>query len=140
MVPIPNTDVALGQLISEFLASDSRRLCIFAHPLADSSDGWISSSRLRLATFGNDVYVLIASSDVTDADKSANSIRSAKSLWWSAVLVSTPVGLEEAGDRVELTEESLREIAARAEHILVEAYDQEGFLAWSKPPRAALGK
>ena len=132
LVPVPNTHVALAGLISDFLIADSRRLCIFSHPLAESSDPWVLRSRLRLATFRRDVYPLVTPPEVTEHNDLAVIIRHATSLWWSAALTRTPLEFEVTSDRVELAEESLRELATHAEHVIVEAYDNEGFLVWSK--------
>lgn len=130
LVPVPNTDPALADLVRGFLAAGAGRVCLFEEALGRPSDPWLASVTVPFWVHGEELYWV-----VTDPDPAAieDAITRAASFAppTIAALSQRPDAAPSHGSA--MTEHALAALARRAEQILVGAYDGEGYLVWTRP-------
>jgi hypothetical protein len=130
-VPTPNTDLWLVSIIRSFLTTDVKRLCIFENALAKPSDPWLSSKKMPVFTFHEEVYHFLLGTDAEN-EKIGETIRIATSHLFIGVMTSVPqeTGFSLGGG--EITSQELIGFAEKTEKIIVGAYDGEGYLIWRR--------
>ncbi len=122
----------LVDLACKFLGSDNDRLCIFENPNAQIPLNWSSEFTSYALSSGNDVYNLALGTSHDKADIET-AILESKSGWiFIGVMTSFP-DISRLARRREITNEEIELLAERAEHIIIGAFDGEGYLIWSKP-------
>lgn len=139
MVPVPNTTPALTAGIDEFLRENAGRLCLFESAVARPSYGFLSSPNaqdLRVLTFGEDVYYMLANDDI-DPEKIKKTIGYSTSYLTIGVLAELSnkdklLPIEQKMIRGEITRDELKVIAERTQTIIVGAYDGESYLLWRR--------
>lgn len=128
MTPVPNTDAHLRGQISSFLLSRQNSICIFEDANMLPSDPTFRSLRTRHAEFNDDVYHYLL---MTDSDNQITlTLKEAKSWLLIGAMCTCPRAW--SSELSNLTQECLMDLAQRAEQIIVNAYDGEGYLVWEK--------
>lgn len=124
----------LATYLQAELAKAPERLCLFEDALASSRDRWLTkalAAETHNLLCGQDVYYFL---DGTDPQGTIErTIRRAHSIAppGIGVLASLPQPLAAAlKAHRQLTEADLAQVAQRAEQIIVDAYDGEGYLIW----------
>ncbi len=130
-----NVDSYLTVRTQEFLNAGESRVCLFEDALLSSTAPFLSSplmEGIRVLFYESEVYYLLTKEDV-ESDIVPKTITKAKSWLFTAIMTHTlkddSFSLE--SKTISLTE--LEVLAARAEKIIIGAYDGEGYLIWSKP-------
>lgn len=134
-VPIPSTDACLAEVIQRFLAQSDQHLCIFEDNLASATDPGLKTVASVICTYNDEVYYLLTHQDaVGDLHRIETTIRDAQSIpTFIGVLTSwRSKGGKFLTTSGQLTEDSLTQLALRAEQIIVGAYDGESYLIWAQ--------
>lgn len=122
-----------AEVIDEFLSESSRNRAIFETPSSPTDPFLEKYFRGRYFTFGQEVYYFLDDSDRTP-EKILSTLQPAGD-WTSFIGILTSIpsgGLQHIVDRQEVEAEILKMLAENLQHIIVEAYDGEAFLIWSK--------
>lgn len=118
----------LAQLIGAYLGSDVKRICVFEHPAARRGDPVRSSD---FFTVGDTVLTF-----VTAVASQSRVERAAREAHWYpgiGILSSLREGEPPIPPQSVQPESCLVDLVANIEHLLIGAYDAEGWLVWSKP-------
>ncbi|MBS1912961.1 MAG: hypothetical protein JST22_13325 [Bacteroidetes bacterium] len=121
----------LTSFVSRYLESLSGGICIFEYANAKSTDPVIQRETSGILTFGLEVYCVVQSCRA-DPDTIAAAIRGSDSLWTHVGFLSASLAGLPDENRAALALEDLESIADGVEHIIVGAFDGEGYLIWSR--------
>lgn len=134
VIPKRNTDVCLVRHIRIFLNLGVDRICIFENPMALPTDPWVEKSTSPLLIFQNEVYHFLTTQKATDQDIH-ETIKQASSIYPPFLAVLTIVSDKHnfSKQKVSITSEEIRSLAAKTEEIIVGAYDGESYLIWNQP-------
>lgn len=128
--PIYNTDRYLVEEIYDFLTPNKFGVCVFEDESAEASDPFLKNLSTDVRYFGDEVYHFI-NSDMPDKVKIKKTISVSRSWLFVGVLTFfEPKSFDLTSANI--SKEDIRKFAEQAKHIIVGAYDKEGFLIWSK--------
>lgn len=140
MVPKPNVDFWLVEVIQTYLSAGENRCCIFENALAESADPWLLKAKSKILTLDSEVYHFLSRGDAEPA-KIGQTIKEARSTYPPLVgaLASTCKqgknvrGFSHESQTIQkISTDELRFLAENNEKIIVGAYDGEGYVIWSK--------
>jgi hypothetical protein len=122
----------LGKLISGFLRQSMppRRYAVFAEPFGKRGDSYLTTVRERKHFMGDEVFFSLLHEDA-DTSRVLDTIRRVGDYPFIGVLSSIPndgIGLEHGE---ELDEDMLEALVSGMDHLVVGAFDGEGFVIWS---------
>jgi hypothetical protein len=128
-----DTFVPVLELAADYLRARSaeQRYLICEDTLASKDDQFLARETVPFFTQDNDVYFFLRGGEVS-ADQVHNTMRAGGHYPWIAVLTSLPGGSPALRPHSEQPWGVLQALAHRTEHILVGAYDEEGWLVWSR--------
>jgi hypothetical protein len=135
IVRTPNTDSVLAEVIITHMANDADRMAVFEEGLAKPSDPCMRSAKLTpWQPFGDEVYYFLARRGSSYFEV-LRAIKNAHSAYPGLIGILTRASRlqKSAVQRGKLTAKMLKDFAARAEFVLVSAYDGEGYLIWNAP-------
>ena len=126
--PTEDSNAKLGEFIYQSLSSLDG-VCFLENAVASASDPWLRKAKSNIATYGSEVYHVIASRDIGN-QKIVETIREASQI---------PVFIGAAGQATSesvahkvVTAETLKHVAETAQLVFVGAYDGEGYLVWRR--------
>lgn len=122
---------AVAELVSAYLSRGDRQCAIFEHSLARASDPWVSNCEVPLFIQDSKIFLYLTAL-AAQPDRVLRTMRTARtSLAMIAILThfDTP---DEISDRQSAPAGLLDRLAANTQHVIVDAYDGEGFLVWNK--------
>jgi hypothetical protein len=132
MVAKSNTVNELTSVTRDYLRAHPSNICIFEDPLASSSDPLDFSFEIDCLIYNEEVYYSLERSD-SENDKVLNTINEANSSLLIGVMTKSPeFFVQPSNNKKNITVSNLESFAAKAEIIVVGAYDGEGFLIWNK--------
>jgi hypothetical protein len=132
LIPVPNTDNILAEIIKTFLERTKVGACVFEEAAARPSDPCMSSSTTAWIEYNDEVYYFLLHSDAT-LGKIQQAIRQAASVYPGLIGVMTRMPDPEfSSRRKRITASGLRELARNTEKIIIGAYDGEGYLIWER--------
>ncbi len=118
-----------ADLIAAYVSKGAERICVFEHPTANKDDP--RSPTVSFFTVGMTVYLFMTQ------DTPGSQIESAarEAHWYPAIgiLASLPPGERPPENRSEQDPRLLSRLAKGTDHMIVGAYDGEGWLLWSNP-------
>jgi hypothetical protein len=120
-----------ADMVQHELQARRDRLFIIESPCS-RSDAWLLRRKSRVKFFGEHVYHICTSIDAPDAIGMA--IREAYSPAWlvsAIVTLGQPLPLLWLDDE-ELSRDELTTLGNNASHVIVSAWDDEGFIYWAK--------
>jgi hypothetical protein len=137
-IPIGDrTNDGLISFLTEYLRRSDRGVVFIQDGQSKRSDPWWDNpERLRYclptrrAFYGEEVFNVLTPCD-TDPDLIEETIRDGSHYFWFVGICAQAVTMPE--DNL-LSDEFLDELVAKTEHIVVMAFDSEGYLVWT--PRA----
>jgi len=142
-VPIPNANACLAKIIKSFLADSNQNICIFENALAGANDPYLTTLTSTICTYKDEVYHLLTSKDATATNcRIETTIEEATSIpiFIGALTSWQREPLELLPPRIQLTEDSLSQLALQAKHIVIGAYDGESYLIWTEQTPGAPGR
>jgi len=129
ITPTPTSVSLLVSEIATFLKARQRRSCIMENALAKPSDPYLAPFKNKILTFGEEVYHYLLPEDAQD-ETISKAVKVASSYLFIGALSSLPQAITPTAGVVAL--DILKEYAARAEKIIVGAYDGEGYVICGK--------
>jgi hypothetical protein len=120
----------LAAFIAEYLSGQGKRYAVF-EAIERKGDPCVSSLDKKFFTHGSELYFFLTSRD-QDLSSITGTIRAARSYPFVGALTSVPEDEPDIRADFEVTTDVLEKLAARTEHILIGAYDDEGVLIWSE--------
>ena len=130
-----NGEVSLSHLvggIQDFLRSDSDRCVIFENGLARPADPCVKGFNTRMFTFGNELYHLLTQEDL-DEERIQQSISCSMSAGLHIGAMSSLSAASRSPKQLESVGlDDLRCWAKATNKVIVSAYDDEGYLIWTK--------
>jgi hypothetical protein len=121
----------LGLYISSFLGRTENHCAVFEHALARASDPFLAGETSQYFICGGDVYFFLTARDL-DVEVILKAIQSAKTYLFNGVLADLSE-ISAISNREHVTEQTLRKLAENTKHLIVGAYDGEGYLMWDRP-------
>jgi hypothetical protein len=123
----------LAQDIREFLMAGSDKVCVFENAVAGRRDPGLSRVKSQLFFFEENVYHYLTAQD-TAIEAIENTILEANSAWLSIGVLSVCPEMKQVGLRSKLESVSiLEQVAIGTIHIIVSAYDGEGYIISGVP-------
>lgn len=122
------------EFVKSYLSAESRRIVIFENANASANDPRLDEDG-NVLIFGDEVYYMLSSKD-SDEDV-RNSIVSANSLWIHIGILTSVPDISDWDPKSTLGSADISDLAKRVEHIIVGAFDGEGFLIWSRSDEAS---
>lgn len=117
--------------VVEFLRLSDNPIYVLESENARLDDPWLDSYTAEVFFHGADVYHFVMPSD-SDLELIDSAERSANSLWlFIRVLTKLPTH-QRVYSRMQVTSELLSKMAENTEHIIVQAYDNEANVIWSR--------
>ncbi|HLF71658.1 MAG TPA: hypothetical protein VI759_05860 [Dehalococcoidia bacterium] len=134
--PVPNTDAHLDATCLEHLRRNPVNICLFEKWMSKPSDPWVEREKPRFLFLDEEMYFFATAADGEDGLHREQ--RGARDAWppLLGVLARKPDSLALPVGRGAITEKELAEIATTTENIIVEVYDGEAYLLWTKTPPA----
>jgi hypothetical protein len=129
---VGGTLVCLTKLAQEFLVADSNHICIIEDVIVRREDRGLSSLDLPILFLGSDVYYFLSSKHRNDSVKIRKTLSTLDAQRVTGVMTSWPTWRNPLTERQEITLEDVNEFADRAQMIVVDAYDGEGYLIWRR--------
>ncbi|MDY7077420.1 MAG: hypothetical protein SXV54_10905 [Chloroflexota bacterium] len=114
--------------VSDFLSVHSKRYAIF-ETFANVGDNFRSTERLPYFTFNSEVYYFV--SQENEAEKILKVLKCARHYPLICGLTFLPQSQPFVKPSQALPIEIMEKLVTRTKHILVGAYDMEGYLIWS---------
>lgn len=132
IVPIPNTNALLTQMIQGFLMKRSGHICIMEEGVFERSSPCVASFTVPWLASDEKLYYILTCTNSEDEIEQV--IKKAHNFYPGliGVMTSLPEGHHLALEAKKITPEELKLLAERAEKIILGAYDGEGYLIWSK--------
>lgn len=122
----------LVEFVRSYLSAESGRIAIFENANASTDDPRLDEDGKVLA-LENEVYYMLSSKD--DDESIRNSITSANSLWIHIGILASVSNIDDWKSKSILDPHDAVDLAKRTEHVIVGAFDDEGYLIWSKPDK-----
>jgi len=119
-----------GNFIYTFLGTRSKRYAVF-ETYAHEDTPFLSTKAVPYFIYSGDAYYFLTSQNVT-LDDVLDAVAWAKRYPFVCALTSLPKDQLDIGLAQDVPSEVLGRFAARAEHVIVGAYDDEGYLIWSR--------
>ena len=120
----------LAAFISTYLEESAENCVVFEHGLAAPTDPWLNTSNITYLAYENEVYLLLTPEDADDISI-INTLRTANTYYLVGALTSASyIHNLSKGER--LSVDRLRQLAQRADYIIVGSHDGEGELVWVK--------
>jgi len=129
---IGGTLTCLSKMTQEFLTTDSSHICIIEDTIAQREDGWLAACDAPALFLGSDVYYFLSSEHHDDLEEIRKIVSALDAQRVTGVMTSLPEGKASPNGRQEITLEDVDEFASRAQMIVVDAYDGEGYLIWRR--------
>ncbi len=117
--------------ISEYLRQPDNPFYVLEDENARLGDPWLDSHSGKVFFHGTDVYHFVAPSD-NDIETISSAEDNAASLWLCISILTKLPMVPLMQSRVQVTSELLSVMAANTEHIIVEAYDNEANVIWTR--------
>ena len=127
LVMMNDTHDQMIDFISTHLESSRDSYAIF-ETLGELGEGWLKSITVPYFSYNSKIYICLACTDT-----SAEMIKSAmgKARGYPFICALTYFNLAITNGEV-LSEDKLETLAKSVDHVVIGAYDEEGFLIWSK--------
>lgn len=122
---------AVAEFISGYLSRSERQLAIFEHSLANASDPWVAKCEIPLFVQGAKIFFYLTQSDA-QPDRILLTMRAARTALAMMAVLTNLGTLETITDRQSVPSELIEVLAENTQHVIVDAYDGEGFLVWSR--------
>lgn len=117
--------------IMEHLAKSEHNVCMLESAVADPQFSFMQQTTLPYKVHGKEVYFVLTPKQRTRKEID-HAIGTAQSPWiFIGAMTSVPDISSWEGKR-ELLKSELEELAVRAEKVFVMAFDEEGYLTWSR--------
>ena len=134
MIATPNTDSLLTETISEYLNANKGRIVILEDAMARPSDPCMKTvKKTTWRAFHDEVYYFLKCPDCSHTQV-GQALKDAQSTY--PVLLGAMITLPHEQRFIigqgNLTSKALKTVADYTEHIIVGAYDGEGYVIWSK--------
>jgi hypothetical protein len=125
--------VPVLELAEEYLRAQSpeQRYLICEDTFASRTDPYLAGMKGPFFTHDDDVYFFLPAEHVS-ADQVRRIISAGGHYPWIAVLTSLAPASAALRPHSEQSRQVLQALASRAEHVFVAAYDEEGWLLWSR--------
>jgi len=121
---------SLAKLALAYLAKDGRRYLIFEDVFVEVGNAWLEDPTIQYFTYGAEVYHFLAVESATE-ETVLQTIDNAKGYVTNGILTGgSSLPLVQSGSCLDMLQ--LQALAEAADYILVEAYDGEGFLVWTR--------
>ena len=117
--------------ISRYLSKPGKRYAIFENSYSRSDDRGIQTRRDQLFFHDIEVYAFLTP-DNHDAERLSYTVHAASGYYLIGVLTSIKEDEPDIRDRQSVSEHLIEQLATRAEHILIGAYDGDAVLIWSQ--------
>jgi hypothetical protein len=130
LVPKPNMDPALIDLVRNYLSVGNRRVMIFEDALARPTDPWFLKSPGHFLSFDNEILHIVAEEDAMNEQAIGDTIKRSRSWLFIGAMTSFPERLRVADRVTKIDDSLLRALAKSSKGIVVGAYDGEGFVVW----------
>ncbi len=127
---IGGTLTCLVELTQEFLLEDPNHVCIIEDTIIRREDRVISSLDLPILFLGSDVYYFLSTEHRDDLEGIRKTLATLDAHRVTGVMTSLPTGRNPLEDRQEITSKDVNEFAERAQMIVIDAYDGQGYLIW----------
>lgn len=131
VVPKPNMDESLVNLIIEYLAENKNKVCIFEDALLRSTDPWVTKADTHLVFYNNEVYHIILNHK-SEKKQILQIIRRARSWLFIGVLTSIDMEAVQKQKKGFIAIDDIYILAKETKKIIIGAYDGEGYLIWNK--------
>ncbi len=120
----------IASFVMAYLERTSTRYFVLEDVLVESGDPWLQSMPGNYVRYGLEVYHFVSGGDVSE-DAVLQAIDNAKGYVTNAILTGGMSGpVLQRGDDV--SEQQLMALCTSTDYIVVEAYDGEGFVIWSR--------
>lgn len=120
----------VAEFVASYLNRSEHAYAVFENPVMKPTDPSARLSALCYFTYNDIVYFLLSSGQ-PELTRVIATLRGVHSWVFNGIL-TLPKGLGTIDARQQLDRETLVNLATNTEHILVGAYDYEGYLIWSR--------
>lgn len=121
----------LADFLLEFMEKSPHRLCVFEDAGAEPSFSWVQREKPRIFTFRNELYHVVFSG-LSSKEELKTTIAKSDSTWILVGIATSVPDRSEWMNKTEITSDEIDVLAQRTEHIIVGAFDGEGYLIWSR--------
>lgn len=135
MVPVPNTNSYLAQIIYDFLNKQNRGICIFEEALAKPTDqGFVRKNKSPFVTFRDEIFYILQSKLNNLKDRIERIILDATEIYPGTIGVLSSISDESQFEfeKQIITLDQIKHFAETADKIILGAYDGESYLIWTK--------
>lgn len=131
MVPKPNMDNELTQIIEDYLKNKKNSICIFEDALLRPKDPVVSKIDTDILIINEEIYHFVSGNNI-NREKIKKTVRRASSWLFIAILVSCLHEISVLHKNGPIKQSDLLILAKRVDKIIIGAYDGEGYLIWEK--------
>jgi hypothetical protein len=133
-IPVQKVDLPQINIVQEFLNASSDHIFILEDIVGQLTDPYVSRMTHPIWTYGKEIHHVVFGGQASTKDEIRRVISYSSSAWqhFIGVLTSWPNLAEFHPTRHELTPKELSNLASRAEKLLIGAYDNNGYLVWSR--------
>jgi|GEM_PF-6157546 len=122
--------------IMEYLSKSENNVCMLECAFAEPQFKFMQRMSLPYKVHEKEVYFVLTPKQRTRREID-DAIATAHSAWVFIGAMTSVPDISTWEEKKELSEEELEDLAARAKKVFVLAFDEEGYLTWSKPEAAA---
>lgn len=120
----------LVEVLKKYLGSGKHRICVFENANAEPNYPYLSRMKSHLVTYGNEVYHVV---DNDDDEEILLTIQESGASWLQIGMAGTWWHPGDNGSNVDAwTESDIEAISEGVEYIIIDAFDGEGYLIWSR--------
>ena len=123
------TSECLASYIWEYLKEDENRLCLLENYHASSTDPWLERRKSQVVFLDTKVYH-VATKVSGSADEVLNAIREAHGNWIFMGVLAQVQNSKYWLDASTIVIDDLKDVVAHATHVIVGAFDGEGYVVW----------
>lgn len=123
-----NSVEELSQYLCELFRNSPKSSCVFEDVIQIKSDPHITNDEAEIAYLGNEVYYYLSGKDFS-FEKGSHLIRQVDAQWYFMGVVTTEDIHRYRGT---FTLEAIQNIASKITHLIIGAYDMEGYICWVK--------
>jgi hypothetical protein len=133
-IPVHRTVEPQVEIISKFLEADSNRLCVFEDMMMSPKDPVFFKETNVVWLFNEEIYHIVFSSEKHTFEQIRSAISHAASAWphFVGTITAFPDLSQTRPFRKQLTNLELKTIAQNTQKLIIGAYDNDGYLIWSK--------
>ena len=119
----------IRNFILRYLSKGKNNLAIFEDALSPDAE-YFQKERVQFFSYGQEAYRYLTGNDLNE-DKIARTITRARGYPFIAALTSHTKPVTRQVHKA-MSDDDLRELAAEIDHIIIGAFDEDGFLVWTK--------